>query len=126
MPGVGDPRAHPALDLVAGHSALTPPVAQAPQAVAEAAHVGLGQAAPAAGQEDEAEEFGRPVHRSDSGLAGMEAQTSALQEPDDAVAPLGEACGFVVEEREVVHVAQVALGFQDFLTSLQKWSRPSR
>ena len=104
---VGDPRAYPALDLLARHRSLTPPVAQAPQAVAEAMHVPFRQAAPAAGQEDEAEELGRLLRRDYHGLARMEAQAAVFQEPGDAVPPVLEAFGVVVEEREVVHVAQV-------------------
>ena len=104
---MGDPRAHPAFDLPARHRTLTPPVAQAPQAVAEAAHVPFGQAVPAAGKEDEAEELRRLLRLHDHGLARMKAQAPAFQEPGDAVPPVLEAFGVVVEEREVVHVAQV-------------------
>ena len=115
---VGDPRAHPAFDLLARHRSLTPSVAQAPQAVAEAAHVRVGQAAQAAGQEDEAEELGRLLRLHDHGLARMQAQAAAFQEPGDAEPPALEAFGVVVEEREVVHVAQVALRSQHLLAEV--------
>ena len=115
---VGDPRADPAFDLPAGHGSVAPPVAQAPQAVAEAAHVRVGQAAPAAGEEDEAQEFGWLFRLHDHGLARMEAQAAAFQEAGDAAPPFLEAVGVVVEECEVVHVAQVALRSQDLLAEV--------
>ena len=118
MLGVGDPRAHPAFDFPARHRSPAPPVAQAPQAVAEATHVPFGQAAPAAGQEDEAEELRRLLRLHDHGLAPMEAQAAAFQEPGEAEPPVLEAFGVVVEEREVVHVAQVAPGSQDLLAEV--------
>ena len=118
MSGVGNPRAHPALDLLAGHGPMAPPVAQPPQAVAEAAHVRLGQAAPAAGEEDDAQELRRLARRHDAGLAGVEPQAAAFEEAGDAVPPLHEPLGVVVEEREVVHIAQVALRPQDLLAEV--------
>ena len=118
MLGVGDPRAHPALDLLAGHGSVAPPVSQAAQAVAEAMHVPFRQAAPAAGQEDEAEEFGWLLRLHDHGLARMEAQAAAFEEPGDAEPPVLEAFGVVMEECEVVHVAQVALRSQDLLAEV--------
>ena len=123
---MGDPRTHPALDLLAYHGTPAPPVAQAPQAVAEAAHIPLGQAAPAAGQEHEAEEPRRLVRLHNHGLARMETQTAAFQEPSDAAPPVLEAFGVVVEQREVVHVAQVALRFQDFLAEVVQSKRAIR
>ena len=118
MPGVGGPRAHPALDLLAGHGSVAPPVAQAAEAVVEAAHVGLRQAARASGEEDEAEELDRLVRRRDSGLAAMETQAAVSEEPGDATPPVFQAFGVVVEEREVVDVAQVAPRPQDLLAEV--------
>ena len=118
MSGVGDPRAHPALDLLAGHGSMAPPVAQPPQSVAEAAHVPFGQAAPAAGEEDEAQELRRLARRHDAGLARVEPQPAAFEESGDAVPPLHESLGVIVEQREVVHVAQVALRPQNLLAEV--------
>ena len=43
---------------------------------------------------------------------------AAFEEPGDAVPPVREAFGVVVEEREVVDVAQVALRPQDLLAEV--------
>ena len=74
--GVRDPGAHPCLHILALDAAAAPAVAHAPQPVAEAAHVGFGQAPVAAGQEHEAQEGGRRA-----GLAGAWRIVAALTDP---------------------------------------------
>ena len=82
-------------------------VAQTAQAIAEPAHIHLGQAAPPAGQENKTEEVGRRLGRHDHRFTGMERQASPGEMQGDAGAPLGEDCRVVVKEGEVVDISQI-------------------
>ena len=106
---VRDPGVDLPAHLILGHRRVSPAVAQPAQAVAEARHVLLRQPAPAAGQQHEAEKPRRLGRRHGPRLLWMQAQPSPLEVGRDAVSPVFEPARVVVEQREVVHVAQVSL-----------------
>ena len=64
MLGVRDPGAHAGVDVAEVDAAGPPPIAQAAQAVAEASHIILRQAAASVGMELEAEKLRRLAHDS--------------------------------------------------------------
>ena len=74
MRSVRDPRPDPGVDRTALDGAGAPAVAKATKPVTEAAHVVLGQHAPAINMQGEAEELGRLACRDDLGLVGVKAR----------------------------------------------------
>ena len=118
MVRVRDPRLYALFDLLAGHGAVPPTVPQAPQPVAETAHVLLREAPAAARQQNEPQEGGRLADGSDVRLERVQAQAAAFEKPLDALPPFEKLRRIVVEEREVVNVAEVALGSQHLLAEV--------
>lgn len=116
--GVGDPGADAGADLGPLDAAVPPAGAKAPQTVAEAPHVVLRKAAEAARKQDEAEERRRLGGGKNLRLSGVEDEAAALEEALDAAAPCGEAVGVVVEEGEIVDVAEVAIRPQHLLAEV--------
>ena len=118
MFGMGNPRSDALFDLLADHRSPAPTVAQPPQPIAEAAHVVLRQPAMATRQENEAEKDSRRTGLRYMRLLGVQAQAAAFEEAGDAPAPLIELPRVVVEQDEVVHVAQVSFRPQHFLAEV--------
>ena len=85
------------------------------QPVAEAAHVVFRQPPPAVGEQDVAEEGGRLRRGRHIRLARMQREPAPGEVHADAPAPLRQHRGAVMEQGEVVHVAQVPQRAQDFL-----------
>ena len=107
MLGVSDPSAHAGIDIIGTDRSRLPPVAQAAQAIAEAAHIVLGEAATTVGMQFEAEKLRGLAARQNHGLARVKPQSSTHKITLDPQPPLGQYSGVIVEQREVVHVAQV-------------------
>ena len=101
-PGIGvfcmrDPGSHTPLDIVSGHRAVPPAVAQSAQPVAKPSHVLLGQPPAPAGQQYEAEKLGRLSGRHDLGLARMQPQPAPFKKSFNPRAPLLKPPPVVVE-----------------------------
>ena len=116
--GVGNPGPHSAHHFFLRDCPASPAVTQPAQAVAEAAHVFLGQPPVPARQQHESEERGGFAVRKDHCLARMQAEPPPLQECADPSSPFFELFAVVVKQREIVDVAQVALRAKNFLAEV--------
>ena len=116
--GVRDPRPHALLHGPVIDGSGAPAVAHAVQAVAKTADIVLGQASPAVRQELEAQVARRMPGWLDPSLLGMERQASAGEIRGQPVAPALQNRPLVVEQGEVVDVADVAARLQDFFAEV--------
>ena len=107
MLGMSDPSADAGSDIVETYRSRLPPVAQAAQAIAGAANIVLGEAATTVGMQFEAEELRGLAARQDHGFARVKLQSSTHEITLDPQSPLGQYSGVIIEQREVVDVAQV-------------------
>jgi hypothetical protein len=105
--GMGDPGAHAHVRLADVDRPRPPLVTQPAQAIAEAAHVVLGQGAQAIGMQLKAEKRRRMQSRGYKGLGGMQPQAAALQIACDSTPPLSQQRRIVMKQGEVVHIPHI-------------------